>query len=95
MLGLDPSIVNPPSSYIPNRIFGCIFDDGFGLAVRDTIGIDQITFETDYPHMDSTWPVTASYVGAAFDALTDEEVDKVVRSNAIKLFELQEALPTN
>ena len=95
LLGLDPSIVNPPSSYIPNRIFGCIFDDGFGLAVRDTIGIDQITFETDYPHMDSTWPVTASYVAAAFDALTDEELDKVVRSNAIKLFELQEALPTN
>ena len=32
--------------------------DDFGLEVRDTVGVDQITFESDYPHQDSNWPNT-------------------------------------
>ena len=44
-----------PSSYV-KRIYGCIFDDEIGLANRDVIGMDQICFETDYPHADSTFP---------------------------------------
>ena len=47
---------NPPSSYIPGRVYGCIFDDATGLRNRDVIGMDQICFETDYPHADSTFP---------------------------------------
>ena len=34
----------------------CIFDDEVGLQNRDVIGMDQITFEVDYPHADSTFP---------------------------------------
>ena len=47
---------NPPTSYIPGRVYGCIFDDETGLRNRDVIGMDQICFETDYPHADSTFP---------------------------------------
>ncbi|HEX3564604.1 MAG TPA: amidohydrolase family protein, partial [Acidimicrobiales bacterium] len=46
----------PPSSFIPDRVYGCIFDDAVGLRERNTIGMGQICFETDYPHADSTWP---------------------------------------
>jgi predicted TIM-barrel fold metal-dependent hydrolase len=56
----DPSIYElipePPSSYVPNRVFACVFDDSVGLALRDHIGMGQIMFETDYPHADSTFP---------------------------------------
>ena len=50
------SLPKPPSSYLPDRIYGCIFDDEIGLRNRDVIGMDQICFETDYPHADSTFP---------------------------------------
>ena len=43
-------------SYVPGRVYGCIFDDDTGLRNRDVIGMDQICFETDYPHADSTFP---------------------------------------
>ena len=49
------TLPQPPSSYV-SRIYGCIFDDEIGLANRDVIGMDQICFETDYPHADSTFP---------------------------------------
>ena len=44
------------STYYWGRIYGCFFDDAAGLAAIDAIGPDQVTFETDYPHADGTWP---------------------------------------
>ena len=52
------TLPHQPSSYIKGRIYGCIFDDEIGLENRDVIGMDQICFETDYPHADSTFPHT-------------------------------------
>jgi predicted TIM-barrel fold metal-dependent hydrolase len=50
------SLPKRPSEYLPGRVYGCIFDDEVGLKNRDAIGMDQICFETDYPHADSTFP---------------------------------------
>ena len=58
------------------------------LDSRDVIGIDQITFESDYPHQDSLWPHTLAYAEKAMAELTAEEIYKVVRGNAINLFQL-------
>ena len=39
--------------YYHESIFGCFFDDPHGLKSLESIGADNITFETDYPHSDS------------------------------------------
>jgi predicted TIM-barrel fold metal-dependent hydrolase len=67
------------------QVYCCFFDDLTGLAARDVIGIDQITFETDYPHQDSTWPHTLDAVQAFADRLDDSELQKVLRGNAARL----------
>jgi len=90
---LDPLITKPPSHYVPGRVYGCFFEDDFGLTVRDTIGIDQITFETDYPHQDTTWPDTMAYAQRAMAALTDDEIYKIARGNAITMLDLPERIP--
>jgi predicted TIM-barrel fold metal-dependent hydrolase len=92
--GLDPVITDLPSSYVPGHVYGCFFDDDFGLSVRDAIGLRQITFETDYPHQDTTWPESRDKVAHA-EILTAEEVVAVVRGNAIELFGLQDSLPSS
>ncbi len=81
------SVTELPSTYAAGRVFGCFFRDSFGLASRDLIGIDQITFEVDYPHQDSTWPNTLDVV-ESFPTMTDTELRKVLRENAIRLFDL-------
>ncbi len=81
-IDLDPAIVEPPSTYAKGRVFGCFFDDDFGLSARDAIGIDQITFETDYPHQDSTWPHSGAMVAAFAERLSPVELEKIVRGNA-------------
>jgi predicted TIM-barrel fold metal-dependent hydrolase len=79
-----------PTSYM-KRIYGCIFDDEIGLANRDVIGMDQICFETDYPHADSTFPhskETAEKI-CAEAGLDDDEIYKFLRGNAIRAFGLE------
>ena len=71
------------------QVYACFFDDLTGLAARDVIGIDQITFETDYPHQDSTWPNTVDTVRSFADRLTDAELEKVLRTNAANLLGLE------
>ena len=80
-----------PSSYAIGRIFGCIFDDLVGLQMRDAIGMDSICFETDYPHVDSTYPdsMSAAVRLAEEAGLSDEEFRMFVRGNAIRAYGLE------
>src|ERR687893_522872 len=84
------SLPNPPTSYIPGRIYGCIFDDEIGLRNRDVIGIDQICFETDYPHADSTFPHSKKVADdiCTQAGLDETETYKLLRGNAIEAFGL-------
>jgi predicted TIM-barrel fold metal-dependent hydrolase len=93
MSQIPASIVNPPSSYMEDRVYGCFFEDDFGIDVRATIGINQITLESDYPHQDSTWPYTVAYVDKALSGLSENDIYKIVRGNAIRMLDLPEQLP--
>ena len=50
------TIPEPPSTYYQGRIFGCFTNDVHGVASIAEVGEDNICFETDYPHTDTTWP---------------------------------------
>ena len=86
--GVADIVPNPPSSYFPDHVYGCFFDDPNGMKLIDEIGADNITYESDYPHSDSTWPRTAHIAEEQMAGLTDEQRYKVIRGNAIKLFGL-------
>jgi predicted TIM-barrel fold metal-dependent hydrolase len=87
--GID--LPEPPSSYIPGHIWGCIFDDETGLRNREVIGMDQICFEVDFPHADSTFPNSLEVATRICSqaGLSDEEVYKLIRGNAIECFGLK------
>jgi predicted TIM-barrel fold metal-dependent hydrolase len=87
---LDDRLTRPPSSYFRGRIYGCVFDDLVGLQLRDHIGIEQIMFETDYPHGDSSWPHSRAVLeklvtGAGLD---ERETYLLARGNAIECYGL-------
>ncbi|MEI7479404.1 MAG: amidohydrolase family protein, partial [Actinomycetes bacterium] len=43
---------------------------------------------TDYPHTDSTWPDTKELALELVQGLTQSQVNKVIRGNAIDLYGL-------
>ncbi|HUP76407.1 MAG TPA: amidohydrolase family protein [Acidimicrobiales bacterium] len=87
--GVKDKIPNPPSSYYYDHVYCCFFRDRHGLISLDVVGEDNITFETDYPHTDSSWPDTKEIAEAMFAGLTDEQIYKAVRGNAIRMLGLE------
>ncbi|HZP29149.1 MAG TPA: amidohydrolase family protein [Acidimicrobiia bacterium] len=77
-----------PSTYYYRQVSGCFFKDFHGVESLARVGVDNVTFETDYPHADSTWPHTKKLAGEMFAGLDDETVHKIVRGNAIRLLGL-------
>ena len=81
-------IPEPPSTYYYGRIFGCFTADHHGLHSLREVGEDNICFETDYPHTDTTWPNSKEYVEKMLADFDDDVAYKVLRGNAIKMLEL-------
>jgi predicted TIM-barrel fold metal-dependent hydrolase len=79
-----------PSTMVPGRVFGVIFDDLQGLLNRDAVGVDQIMIETDFPHSDSTYPHSEKVVNELVTAagLSEKEIYQIMRGNAIGVFGL-------
>jgi predicted TIM-barrel fold metal-dependent hydrolase len=87
----DPILTELPSSQVPGRVFGCFFDDMVGVDARDQIGVGQLVFETDYPHQDSTWPDTPRLVAEIAERVAPDELEMLVRTNAIHMLDLDPA----
>ena len=86
--GVKDLVPNPPSSYYYDHVYGCFFKDRHGLESLDRVGVDNITFETDYPHTDSTWPDSKQVAQDLMGHLPDDVVYKILRGNAIKMLSL-------
>ena len=86
--GVRDIVPDFPSTYYYRNVYGCFIRDDHGLRSLDVIGEDNVTFETDYPHTDSTWPNTLAAAEEMFADLSDEVVYKIVRGNAIRLLAL-------
>ncbi|GAC1639076.1 MAG: hypothetical protein NVS4B6_09370 [Mycobacterium sp.] len=54
--------------------------------VRHKIGLDNITWECNYPHSDSYWPQSRERAAQAFENVPDDEVHQMVELNTRKLY---------
>jgi predicted TIM-barrel fold metal-dependent hydrolase len=81
-------VPEPPSTYYRRAVTCCFFRDQHGLDSLDKIGVDNVTFETDYPHTDTTWPDTLEVATEMMGHLPQDVVNKIVRGNAIRLLGL-------
>jgi predicted TIM-barrel fold metal-dependent hydrolase len=76
-----------PSEVFNEHVLTCFIDDKFGIASKDALDLDMVTWECDYPHSDSNWPLSPEVFASSALALTDEEVDKITHLNAMRHFQ--------
>jgi predicted TIM-barrel fold metal-dependent hydrolase len=86
--GVSDVVTEPPSTYYYRQIYGCFFDDEYGLDNLEKCGVSNICFETDYPHSDSTWPHSKETAQKLMGHLPAEIITKRVRGNAIEMLGL-------
>jgi predicted TIM-barrel fold metal-dependent hydrolase len=84
-----------PSEVFRERFLTCFIADPVGLRLRHDIGIDNIAWECDYPHSDSSWPEAPEELAAvaadlaadvAAADITDDELAKITHENACRWY---------
>jgi predicted TIM-barrel fold metal-dependent hydrolase len=86
--GVADTIPEAPSEYFRRNVFACFFRDPVGIDMIERVGVDNITFETDYPHTDTTWPHSKDVATDMLAGVSDEIAYKLLRGNAIRMLNL-------
>src|SRR3954451_11638444 len=76
-----------PSEVFHRQFAVCAVNETFGLSADaiDLIGIDNILWESDYPHSETTWPSSQTEAAKALGHLTTEQIDKITHQNAERI----------
>jgi predicted TIM-barrel fold metal-dependent hydrolase len=75
-----------PSEIFRERFLTCFISDPVGIKLRHEIGIDNIAWECDYPHSDSSWPVAPEELADVAADVPDDELDKIAWENACRWY---------
>ena len=77
-----------PSDYFHSNIFASFQEDGLGIKLRDIIGVDNLMWGSDYPHIESTFPRSRQILEEILADCTDDEKAKITGGNAAKIYDL-------
>jgi len=77
-----------PSDIFREHFLTCFIDDRTGVEMRHKIGVENITWECDYPHSDCTWPWSPEELARSLDGIPDDEIDLITHANAMRWFRL-------
>jgi predicted TIM-barrel fold metal-dependent hydrolase len=80
-----------PSTHFRKHISVCFIDDVVGMEQRHVIGVDNILWEADYPHTDTSWPNSRAVVAKHLGHLPEDERRKIAYENAQRIFQMQPA----
>ncbi len=78
-----------PTDVYREHFISCFIQDEAGVALRDLIGVETITFENDYPHADITWPNTPEQLwNGEFQkgAVGQRDIDLISYQNAARIY---------
>jgi predicted TIM-barrel fold metal-dependent hydrolase len=75
-----------PSEVFREHFLTCFIADPVGVQLRNMIGIDNIAWECDYPHSDSSWPEAAEELARVAADVPDAELNKITHENAMRWY---------
>ncbi|MGH9033255.1 MAG: amidohydrolase family protein, partial [Acidimicrobiia bacterium] len=76
-----------PSELFRERILCCFIDDRVGLKLLDEFNVDNVCWESDYPHSDSSWPAAPERLEVLLAGLEPDVIDKITHGNAMRHYQ--------
>jgi len=78
-----------PAQVFDEQVVLCFIEDPTGLKNIDAMNADMVCWECDYPHADSTWPLSPETFLKEVEAggLSDTLINKVSHENAMRIFQ--------
>ncbi len=78
-----------PSDVFRRHFLTCFISDPVGIHLRHMIGIDNIAWECDYPHSDSSWPHAPEELAGVTDGVSDGDLAKITHENAMNWYSFE------
>ncbi|MCW2916816.1 MAG: amidohydrolase 2 [Actinomycetia bacterium] len=75
-----------PSEVFREHFLTCFISDPVGVQLRHLIGLDNIAWECDYPHSDSSWPNAPEELAAVAKDVPADELNKITYENAMRWY---------
>jgi predicted TIM-barrel fold metal-dependent hydrolase len=73
-----------PSELFRERILCCFINDRVGIELLDHFNVDNVCWESDYPHSDSTWPDGPEKLVPILAGVDAAAVAKITHENAMR-----------
>ena len=77
-----------PSEYFHSNVFVGFQEDSMGIRDRQAIGVDNLMWGSDYPHIESTFPKSQEILEQILADCTEEEKAKIAGGNAARVYKL-------
>jgi predicted TIM-barrel fold metal-dependent hydrolase len=76
-----------PTDIFRDGILCCFINDRVGIELLDRFNVDNLCWESDYPHSDSMWPNSPEKAAEVFRGVDDEIVAKITHENAMRHYQ--------
>ncbi len=76
-----------PTEYWQRQCFvEAMFRDRTERDARHQIGVDQMTWGADYPHVEGSWPHSVATLHAALNGVPEHELRAILGENAVRIY---------
>jgi len=75
-----------PSDFFHRNVFLSFQEDEVGIRLRDIIGVDNMMWGSDYPHIESTFPQSRQILAQILAGVPEEEYARIVGENTAHLY---------
>jgi hypothetical protein len=75
-----------PADVFRERVLCCFIDDAVGVELLHHFNLDNVCWESDYPHSDTSWPNAPEVLAERLAGLDRSVVAKITHENAIRHF---------
>ena len=78
-----------PSEVFREHFLTCFIADPVGIQLRQQIGLENIAWECDYPHSDSSWPTAPEELAPVSAGVPDHELSMITYENACRWYSFE------
>ncbi len=77
-----------PSEIFRRQIYVDFWYEKAGIELRHTIGVNNILWESDYPHIATTYPKSWKFVEESLEGVPEDERKRLLYLNTVELYKL-------
>jgi predicted TIM-barrel fold metal-dependent hydrolase len=77
-----------PSAYFDSNIYYTYITDRYAVRNRHDVGVDNMMWSSDYPHIGADWPNSWDTIEKDFADVPREEKQKILAGNAARIYGL-------